>query len=32
MLHACFWDIDEAVIKEVGIDISHALWKLGYRK
>jgi hypothetical protein len=32
MLHACFWDIDESVIREVGIDISHALWKLGYRK
>lgn len=32
MLHACFWDLDESVIREVGIDISHALWKLGYRK
>jgi hypothetical protein len=32
MLHACFWDIDEKVIKEVGGDISKALWKMGYRK
>lgn len=32
MLHACFWDIDEKVIKEVGNDISQALWKFGYRK
>lgn len=31
MLHACFWDIDEEVIREVGIDISRALWQLGYR-
>jgi hypothetical protein len=31
MLHACFWDIDEQVIKQVGIDISRALWDLGYR-
>ena len=32
MLHACFWDIDENVIKEAGKDIAKALWKMGYRK
>jgi len=32
MLHACFWDIDEDVICEVGDDISRALWRMGYRK
>lgn len=32
MLHACFWDIDEDVIAEVGDDISRALWRIGYRK
>lgn len=32
MLHACFWDIDENVIKEVGKDIAKGLWKMGYRK
>jgi hypothetical protein len=32
MLHACFWDLDEEVITEVGKDLSNALWKIGYRK
>lgn len=32
MLHACFWDLDEEVINEVGKDMSQALWKMGYRK
>jgi len=32
MLHACFWDIDEDVIAEVGDDISKALWRMGYKK
>lgn len=32
MLHACFWDLDEEVISEVGKDLSKALWKMGYRK
>lgn len=32
MLHACFWDIDEKVIKEVGADMSKALWVMGYKK
>jgi hypothetical protein len=32
MVHACFWDLDEAVVKEVGKDLSKALWKMGYRK
>jgi hypothetical protein len=32
MLHACFWDLDEEVISEVGRDLSKALWKMGYRK
>lgn len=32
MLHGCFWDLDESVIDEAGVDISKALWRLGYRK
>ena len=32
MLHACFWDLDEEVVSEVGRDLSKALWKMGYRK
>lgn len=32
MLHACFWDIDEDVIVQVGDDLSKALWRMGYRK
>jgi len=32
MLHGCFWDLDESVIDQVGVDISKALWRLGYRK
>jgi len=31
-LHACFWDMDETAIEETAADISHALWRLGYRK
>jgi len=32
MIHACFWDLDEAVVKEVGQDLSKALWRMGYRR
>lgn len=32
MIHACFWDLDEDVVREVGRDLSKALWRMGYRR
>ena len=32
MIHACFWDLDESVVREVGHDLSKALWRMGYRR
>ena len=31
MLHACFWDVREEGIEEAATDISHCLWRIGYR-
>ena len=31
-LHACFWDMDEEAVTEAATDISHLLWRLGYRR
>lgn len=31
-LHACDWRLDEEFVAKMGRDISHALWRLGYRK
>lgn len=30
--HACYWDLDEAVIDQGSADIAKALFKLGWRK
>ncbi len=32
LLHAALWDLDEKAIEETAKDISHLLWRLGYRK
>lgn len=32
MLHAAFWDLDEAAIADTATDIARALWRLGYRR
>lgn len=32
LLHACFWDLSEETVLEVGKDLSEVLWALGYRK
>lgn len=31
MLHAAFWNIDEWYIDKSAKDISHVLWRLGYK-
>lgn len=31
MLHACSWNLDESFVDRLAHDISHALWRLGYR-
>lgn len=31
MLHAAFWNIDEEYIDKSAKDISHVLWRLGYK-
>lgn len=31
MLHACYWDMDEAAVEESSRDIAKILWELGYR-
>ena len=30
--HACFWDLDEEAIQEMGDAMSNLLWRLGWRK
>lgn len=32
LLHAAFWDLDEASVNQVGHDIGRVLWALNWRK
>lgn len=31
-LHACYWDLDEKAVDQAARDLSHFLWRMGYRK
>lgn len=30
-IHSCIWAVSEQIVEEIGLDISRALWKMGYR-